>query len=118
MGCAFAAAAPASHATHYRINALVKHSRQPLRRAAMTSAFKNTHSGGTSRELDVDLPAPLGPASNIAIGDPSCSATASGPSFDMASSPDRRTRCRAPLPVAGPGNGDRATQPPDGPPTR
>lgn len=31
MGCAFAAAAPASHATHYRINALVKHSRQPLR---------------------------------------------------------------------------------------
>ena len=26
MGCAFAAAAPASHATHYRINALVKHS--------------------------------------------------------------------------------------------
>ena len=25
MGCAFAAAAPASHATHYRINALVKH---------------------------------------------------------------------------------------------
>jgi hypothetical protein len=28
MGCAFAAAAPASHATHYRINALVKHSRQ------------------------------------------------------------------------------------------
>ena len=32
MGCAFSAAAPASHATHYRINALVKHSRQPLRR--------------------------------------------------------------------------------------
>ena len=31
MGCAFAAAAPPSHATHYRINALVKHSRQPLR---------------------------------------------------------------------------------------
>ena len=31
MGCAFAAAAPTSHATHYRINALVKHSRQPLR---------------------------------------------------------------------------------------
>ena len=31
MGCAFAAAAPASHATHYRVNALVKHSRQPLR---------------------------------------------------------------------------------------
>jgi hypothetical protein len=30
MGCAFAAAAPASDATHYRINALVKHSRQPL----------------------------------------------------------------------------------------
>ena len=26
MGCAFSAAAPASHATHYRINALVKHS--------------------------------------------------------------------------------------------
>jgi hypothetical protein len=62
MGCAFATAAPASHTTHYRINALVKHSRQPLRshdglpggQSLRVDEVTRVSFGDTSRVRDLD----------------------------------------------------------------